>query len=153
MVDQYSKITINATQKCDDDRPRFDIQLLVDDVVVSLSDSQYHSFASLIEMYHRCSVQKRFQGYRSQQSFTDDPSKVGPVALWKLAADAILREVRDRQRRWTWAWFVERRDDRRRYIDVWTRNEAGNLDPKVRRSYHFNNDSSNLQQSIRIFQR
>ncbi len=72
----------------------------------------------------------------SQYLAADNSGKIGPAALWKLAAGAIMREVRDRQRRWTWAWFAERRDERKRYIDVWARNEAGILDPKVGRSFY-----------------
>lgn len=41
-----------------------------------------------------------------------------PRALFIFAGDAILDSVRERRRRWTWAFFAERRDDRRRYVEI-----------------------------------
>jgi vacuolar protein sorting-associated protein 13A/C len=41
-----------------------------------------------------------------------------PRALLIFAGNAILDSVRERRRRWTWAYFAERRDDRRRYVTL-----------------------------------
>jgi vacuolar protein sorting-associated protein 13A/C len=35
-----------------------------------------------------------------------------------FAGKAILEGVRERNRKWTWAYFAERRDDRNRYVEV-----------------------------------
>ncbi|KMR56098.1 hypothetical protein EY06_15360, partial [Staphylococcus aureus] len=42
-----------------------------------------------------------------------------PRALLKFAGKAILNEVHERNRKWTWAYFAERRDDRRLYVELW----------------------------------
>jgi vacuolar protein sorting-associated protein 13A/C len=41
-----------------------------------------------------------------------------PRALLIFSGNAILDSVRERRRRWTWAYFAERRDDRRRYVKL-----------------------------------
>lgn len=39
-------------------------------------------------------------------------------ALWKFASAAILAEVHNKHRQWTWDYFRERRDDRHRYVEL-----------------------------------
>lgn len=41
-----------------------------------------------------------------------------PRALLDFAGRAILDEVRERRRKWTWAYLAERRDDRHRYVEL-----------------------------------
>lgn len=36
----------------------------------------------------------------------------------QFAGKAILESVREHNRKWTWAYFAERRDDRNRYVDL-----------------------------------
>ena len=54
-----------------------------------------------------------------------------PRALLTFAVDAILDEVRERKRKWSWAYFAERRDDRHRYVDLFKRSQMGPLPPTV----------------------
>ena len=54
-----------------------------------------------------------------------------PKALLRFATTAILDEVRERKRKWTWAYFAERRDDRHRYVDLFKRKQLGSLTPAV----------------------
>ena len=65
-----------------------------------------------------------------------------PRALLTFAGNAILDSVRERRRRWTWAFFAERRDDRRRYVKLFkkkqlntTANEVGPCYLLVSRSH------------------
>lgn len=51
---------------------------------------------------------------------------------WNFALDAILDEVRQRKRRWTWVYFSERRDDRQHYVELFKKKQMGPLSPEVR---------------------
>ena len=55
-----------------------------------------------------------------------------PRALLIFAGDAILDSVRERRRRWTWAFFAERRDDRRRYVEVFKKKKLNTATDEVR---------------------
>lgn len=54
--------------------------------------------------------------------------------LLRFAVEAILSEVHERRRRWTWEFFEERRDDRKRYVELYKKREsapAPSLSPSV----------------------
>jgi len=55
-----------------------------------------------------------------------------PRALLIFAGNAILDSVRERRRRWTWAFFAERRDDRRRYVEVFKKKKLNTATDEVR---------------------
>lgn len=48
-----------------------------------------------------------------------------------FAIQAILHEVRERRRKWTWAYFAERRDDRNEYVEFFKRKIMGTLQETV----------------------
>lgn len=58
-----------------------------------------------------------------------------PHALLTFAGNAILDSVRERRRRWTWAFFAERRDDRRRYVELFKKKQMNTATNEVRLSY------------------
>lgn len=114
-------------QKSDKDTPKFDIQLLFDEIGVLLDDNQYRDAISLVDMYHFYIRQHQYHKYRPAiEQFEADK----PKALWNFARAAILEEVRDRHRRWTWAYFAERRDDRKRYVELFMSKQLGPLSPQ-----------------------
>lgn len=49
-----------------------------------------------------------------------------PRALWKFATTSIREEVHDKNRRWTWDHFRERRDDRHRYVELFKQKDLLN---------------------------
>ena len=58
-----------------------------------------------------------------------------PRALLTFAGNAILDSVRERKRRWTWAFFAERRDDRRRYVKLFKKKQLNTTTNEVRLRY------------------
>lgn len=111
----------------DKDTPRFDIQLLFDEIGVLLDDNQYRDVISLVDMYHFYIRQHQYHKYRpAPEEFEENRSK----ALWKFARVAILDEVRERHRRWTWSYFAERRDDRKRYVELFKNKQLSPLSPQ-----------------------
>lgn len=53
-------------------------------------------------------------------------------ALLRFAARAILDGVHDRRRKWTWAYFAERRDDRNKYVELFEKKVVNSLRESVR---------------------
>ncbi|KAH9849745.1 vacuolar protein sorting-associated protein 13 [Lenzites betulinus] len=124
-VSGEGKIIMN--HKLDKETPRFDVQLSFDEIGVLLDDNQYRDAISLVDMYHFYIRQHQYQKYRPA---AEEFEKSRPKALLKFATTAILDEVRDRKRRWTWEYFAERRDDRHRYVDLFKRKHLGPLAPQ-----------------------
>ncbi|CDO71578.1 hypothetical protein BN946_scf184911.g48 [Trametes cinnabarina] len=124
-VSGEGKIIMN--HKLDKETPRFDVQLSFDEIGVLLDDNQYRDAISLVDMYHFYTRQHQYQRYRPPP---EEFEKNRPRALLKFATTAILDEVRERRRRWTWDYFAERRDDRHRYVDLFKRKQLGPLAPQ-----------------------
>ncbi|OSD03423.1 vacuolar protein sorting-associated protein 13 [Trametes coccinea BRFM310] len=124
-VSGEGKIIMN--HKLDKETPRFDVQLSFDEIGVLLDDNQYRDAISLVDMYHFYTRQHQYQKYRPP---AEEFENNRPRALLKFATTAIMDEVRDRRRRWTWEYFAERRDDRHRYVDLFKRKQLGPLPPQ-----------------------
>jgi vacuolar protein sorting-associated protein 13A/C len=60
------------------------------------------------------------------------PGQSRPRALLIFAGNAILDSVRERRRRWTWDFFAQRRDDRRRYVELFKRKQLSTMASEVR---------------------
>ncbi|KAH9937704.1 vacuolar protein sorting-associated protein 13 [Fomitopsis serialis] len=116
------RITMNRT--LDKETPKFDVQLLFDEIGVILDDNQYRDAISLVDMYHFYMRQHQYQKYRPP---ADELNKNRPRALLQFAGKAILDEVQERRRRWTWVYFAERRDERHRYVELFKKRQNNTL--------------------------
>ncbi|KAL0951191.1 hypothetical protein HGRIS_007919 [Hohenbuehelia grisea] len=124
-VSGEGRITMN--HKVTKDTPRFDVQLLFDEIGVVVDKHQYMNVISVIDMYH---VYMRQQQYRKYKPLQESFSVNAANARLRYAATAILEGVRERRRQWTWAYFAERRDDRNKYIDLFERKVLNTLTPE-----------------------
>ncbi|XP_006454344.1 hypothetical protein AGABI2DRAFT_114096 [Agaricus bisporus var. bisporus H97] len=110
-VSGEGRIVIN--NKFDSHTPRFDVQLIFDEIGVVLDRDQYRDILSLLDMYHVYLRQHQYRKYRpSDEEFESNPAQ----ARLQYAGSAILAEVTERNRKWTWKYFAERRNDRNAYI-------------------------------------
>ncbi|KAJ7181657.1 vacuolar protein sorting-associated protein 13 [Mycena crocata] len=110
--------------KFDSKTPHFDVQLLFDEIGVALDDKQYRDIISLVDMYHVYMRQHQYRKFRpTDTEFTDNRAKY----RLRYAGTAILEGVRDRRRKWTWAYFAERRDDRNKYVDLFQKKSLSTL--------------------------
>lgn len=94
--------------------PKFKANLLFDEIGVVLDDHQYRDALMLVDLFHYFI---RHQEYKKYQPKGVTP-KEDPRAWLKFAGDAILGKIHERNRRWSWDYFKERRDDRLRYIEL-----------------------------------
>ncbi|QKX55761.1 uncharacterized protein TRUGW13939_02859 [Talaromyces rugulosus] len=95
------------------DRPRMKTRLLFNELGFVLDSDQYRDTLMLVDLFHYF---LRHQEYKKLQPSTTP--KEDPRAWFRFAGNAILSKIHDRNRRWTWAYIKERRDDRLSYIDL-----------------------------------
>lgn len=110
-VSGEGRVTVN--HKVDPRTARFDVQLLFDEIGIALDRDQYRDVLSLLDMYHVYLRQHQYRVYRpSDEELNVNSAK----ARLQFAGNAILGEVKEKNRKWTWECFAERRDDRIRYV-------------------------------------
>ncbi|KAK0611747.1 hypothetical protein B0T14DRAFT_438947 [Immersiella caudata] len=94
--------------------PKFKANLLFDEIGLVLDDHQYRDALMMVDLFHYFI---RHQEYKKYQPKGVRP-KEDPRAWLQFAGNAILSKIHERNRRWSWEYFKERRDDRRRYIEL-----------------------------------
>ncbi|KAF2136708.1 uncharacterized protein K452DRAFT_322218 [Aplosporella prunicola CBS 121167] len=95
------------------DRPKVKARLLFDELGFVIDEDQYRDALMLVDLFHYFI---RHQEYKRLQP--KSRPKEDPRAWLQFAGKAVLEKIHDRNRRWTWDFFKERRDDRRRYIEL-----------------------------------
>ncbi|CBF81629.1 hypothetical protein AN5579.2 [Aspergillus nidulans FGSC A4] len=95
------------------EQPAVNARLLFDEIGFVLDDEQYRDALMLVDLFH-CFI--RHQEYRKLQP--KSRPKEDPRAWFRYAGEAVLSKIHDRNRRWTWDYIKERRDDRIAYIDL-----------------------------------
>ena len=111
-VSGRARIELDKTGKVD--RPKIKASLLFDEIGFMLDNDQYRDALMMVDLFHYF---LRHQEYRKYQPKGVTP-KEDPRAWLKFAGDAVLSKIHDRNRRWSWDFFKERRDDRVRYIEL-----------------------------------
>ncbi|KAH9220013.1 hypothetical protein DL95DRAFT_520355 [Leptodontidium sp. 2 PMI_412] len=111
-VSGQAKIEMDKSGKTD--RPHIKAGLIFDEIGLVLDDDQYRDALMMVDLFHYFI---RHQEYKKLQPKGVTP-KEDPRAWLKFAGNAILSKIHDRNRRWSWAFFKERRDDRIRYIEL-----------------------------------
>ncbi|KYK54262.1 vacuolar protein sorting-associated protein vps13 [Drechmeria coniospora] len=111
-VSGQAKIEIDKTG--DVHAPRLKANLLFEEIGLVLDDHQYRDALMMVDLFHYFI---RHQEYKALQP-KDVRPKEDPRAWFRFAANAVLGQIHDRNRKWSWGYFRERRDDRNRYIDL-----------------------------------
>lgn len=93
------------------DRPKMKARLLFNELGFLIDDTQYRDALMLVDLFHYFI---RHQEYKKLQPKTTP--KEDPRAWLQFAGKAVLDRIHDKNKRWSWAYFAERRDDRKRYI-------------------------------------
>lgn len=111
-VSGQAKIEIDKSGKAD--RPHLKAGLIFDEIGLVLDDDQYRDALMMVDLFHYFI---RHQEYKKLQPKGVTP-KEDPKAWLKFAGNAVLSKIHERNRRWSWEYFKERRDDRIRYIEL-----------------------------------
>lgn len=104
------------------DRPRIKTRLFFDELGFVLDDEQYRDALMLADLFHYFI---RHQEYKKLQP--KSRPKEDPRAWLQFAGNAILSKIHERNRRWTWDYMKERRDDRIAYIEQFKKKKRGEL--------------------------
>jgi vacuolar protein sorting-associated protein 13A/C len=95
------------------DRPRMKARLLFDELGFIIDEDQYRDALMLVDLFHYFIRHQEYKKFQPKSSPKEDP------AGWlRFAGQAVLDKIHDRNKRWSWAYFKERRDDRIRYIEL-----------------------------------
>ncbi len=95
------------------DKPKMKARLLFDELGFVVDEDQYRDALMLVDLFHYFI---RHQEYRKLQP--KSRPKEDPRAWLRFAGQAVLDKIHDRNRRWSWEFFKERRDDRNRYMEL-----------------------------------
>jgi vacuolar protein sorting-associated protein 13A/C len=104
-------IELDKTGKVD--RPKVKARLLFNELGFVLDEDQYRDALMLVDLFHYFIRHQEYKKFEPEKSPKEDPR-----AWITFAGKAVLRKIQDRNRRWTWDYFKERRDDRVRYIEL-----------------------------------
>ena len=120
------------------DRPKIKARLLFDELGFMVDECQYRDALMLVDLFHYFIRHQENKKFRPKSAPSEDPR-----AWLQFAGNAVLSKIHDRNKRWSWAYFKERRDDRVRYITLFKKKkreekftpeettEIGNLERKL----------------------
>lgn len=95
------------------DRPKVKAKLLFDELGFIIDDDQYRDALMLVDLFHYFIRHQEYKKFQPKSSPKEDPQ-----AWLKFAGQAVLDKIHERNRKWSWGYFKERRDDRVRYIEL-----------------------------------
>ncbi|KAJ5595310.1 uncharacterized protein N7459_001518 [Penicillium hispanicum] len=95
------------------DRPAMKARLLFDELGFVLDDNQYRDALMLVDLFHYFIRHQEYKRFQPKCSVKENPR-----SWMKFAGEAVLSKIHDRNRRWTWDYIKERRDDRIAYIHL-----------------------------------
>ncbi|KAL2752446.1 hypothetical protein ACRALDRAFT_2112495 [Sodiomyces alcalophilus JCM 7366] len=101
--------------------PKVKARLLFEEIGLVLDDDQYRDGLMMVDLFHYFI---RHQEYKKFQPKGITP-KEDPKAWFRFAGNAVLSKIHERNRRWSWDYFRERRDDRIRYIELFKKRKQG----------------------------
>ncbi|KXH52336.1 hypothetical protein CNYM01_02152 [Colletotrichum nymphaeae SA-01] len=111
-VNGKAKIVLDKTG--DVHAPKAKASLLFEEIGLVIDDDQYRDGLMMVDLFHYFI---RHQEYKKFQPKGVTP-KEDPRAWLKFAGDSVLSKIHEKNRRWSWEYFKERRDDRQRYIEL-----------------------------------
>ena len=104
-------VEIDKTGKIE--KPKMKARLLFNELAFVLDEDQYRDALMMVDLFHYVT---RHQEYKKSQPKATP--KEDPRAWLKFAGDAVLEQIHDRNKRWTWDYMKERKQDRDRYIEL-----------------------------------
>lgn len=111
------------------DTPKTDAELLFKELGFVVDEDQYRDLLSMIDLFHFYTRQHQYRKFRPPEA---EYKKNRPRALLQFAAKAILSEVHEKNRKWSWAYFAERRDDRMEYVTLFKLHASDPTGPEVK---------------------
>ncbi|KAG9243121.1 hypothetical protein BJ878DRAFT_543588 [Calycina marina] len=89
------------------------IGLLFDEIGLVVDEEQYRDAVMLYDTFRIFNIQREYKKMKPTATVKEDPK-----AWLRFAGEAVQSKIHERNRRWSWEFFKERRDDRIRYIEL-----------------------------------
>lgn len=117
--------------------PKIDAQVIFDEIGVVFDRDQYRDALSMVDVFHFYRRTHQYHKFRpSEEEFKQNQAR----ARLRFALNAISSEIHERRRRWTWEYMAQRRDTRKRYVEVYVKKlalpENKPLAPEVSSTWH-----------------
>ena len=102
------------------EKPKVKARLLFNELGFILDDEQYRDALMLVDLFHYFIRHQEYKKYQPKSTPKEDPR-----AWLKFAGDAVLQKIQDRNRRWTWDFMKQRKEDRQKYIELFKKKKKG----------------------------
>ncbi|KAL9595366.1 MAG: hypothetical protein Q9219_006492 [cf. Caloplaca sp. 3 TL-2023] len=110
-VSGRAALELDKTGKAD--RPKTKARLLFNELGFVLDDDQYRDALMMVDLFHYFIRHQEYKKYQPKGTPKEDPK-----AWLRFAFTAIHNKIQERNRKWTWDYIRDRRDDRLRYIEL-----------------------------------
>ncbi|GES89872.1 vacuolar protein sorting-associated protein vps13 [Rhizophagus clarus] len=124
-VSGTGRIILN--KQFDVNNPKTIVTLLFDELGFVLDDEQYRDALLMVDLFHFYIRQQQYRKFRPPKDVTP---KKDPKAWLQFAGGCILSEIRERNKKFTWAYFAERRDDRHSYVKLYKDKQLDKITPE-----------------------
>ncbi len=111
-VSGRANVRMDKTDK--HDNPRIKAGLLFEAIGVVLDEDQYRDALMMLDLFHYFTLHQKYKKYRPKGT----TPKEDPRAWIRFAGEVVLKDIHERNYRQSWAYLKQRRDDRRRYIEL-----------------------------------
>jgi vacuolar protein sorting-associated protein 13A/C len=114
-----ARVIVNKSMSSES--PKVDAQVIFDEIGVVFDRDQYRDALSMVDVFHFYRRTHQYHKFRPpEEDFAANPAK----ARMRFALNAISSEIHEKRRRWTWEYMAERRDMRKKYVDVYVKKLA-----------------------------
>ena len=94
-------------------KPKIKARLIFNELGFVLDDEQYRDALMMVDLFHYFIRHQEYKKLQPKATRKEDPK-----AWLGFAFRAVHMKIQERNRRWTWDYIKERRDDRLRYIEL-----------------------------------
>jgi vacuolar protein sorting-associated protein 13A/C len=108
----WMRKNLNLTQ------PIYDLNVVFDDLSFNLDDKQYKTFTKAFDTITRQQLAHPYRKFRPPAAIS---YSLDPLEWFKYAAKCVLSDIHEHKQKWTWKHFKKRRDNRLKYINLYTK--------------------------------
>lgn len=124
-VSGYGHLIVNKAGSTESD-PHYNVELFFDEFGVTLDEEQYRDMCWTLSEVSWYRKTYKFRRLRPHVSVAEDPKQ------WlKYAFKCVFDEIHERNYKWTWEYFKERRDQRKEYVELWLKHLEGDPDAEI----------------------
>lgn len=97
--------------------PKYYANITFDEFALVLGDEQYRDMHYLLQHFQRLSRAQKYWRFHPVKGIN---VKLDPRAYWQFAIRSVLSEISEKNYKWTWSYFAERRNSRQMYVKLWS---------------------------------